>query len=111
MRHIENAYYREMEEHQLTADSNNTKEIIATAKLSIIRTLLKYPFRGYGLTEKEAAVALLAAKGYKELEIARELDITLAATRSRLFQATKKVNTNKHGLTRKLIEQIEVVLD
>ena len=80
-------------------------------KILNLRHLMKQPFFGYSLTDKEADVALLAAKGYKELEIARELDITLAATRSRLFQATKKVNTNKHGLTRKLIEQIEVVLD
>ncbi len=76
-----------------------------------LRNLMAQPFPGFGLTDKEADVALLAAKGYKELEIARELDITLAATRSRLFQATKKINTNKHGLTRKLIQQIEVVLD
>ncbi len=62
------------------------------------------------LTERQAAVARLAAFGYTTDEIAAELGITRAGAGSHMANIKRKIGLGKFGLTRDLVKQIQEML-
>ena len=79
-------------------------------RIDKLRQLLKYPFAGRGLTERQQELARLAAFGFTIEEIAAKIEITSGGAGSHMRDIKKKIGLGKSGLTRNLIERIKEVL-
>lgn len=60
-------------------------------RMLAIRQLLRSPFEGHSLTEKEKEAAELAASGYSQQEMAEHFGISIRAVQWRLDGACKKI--------------------
>ena len=81
-------------------------------KIATLKKLIKDPFAGNGLTDKQAEAARLIAFGYSWKEAGKELEITHQSLGDRLKAACEKLGIESPKmLTREFMRLHSAILD